>query len=418
MESRRTAYETARLRLARYRVEGDQARLRAAAHAAQVSAEALGVERVGVWMLYEQGRRLVCLDEYARSTGKHAFGHTLATEHYPAYLEALRQRRVIAADDVRVHPSTRELENHLGPRGVGAVVDAPIIRDGGVVGVVSHQHLGQTRAWSQKEIDFASSVADLVALVFEQSDRLELEAALQERAEERLQHEKMEALGRLAVAVAHDFNNLLGSVSLTVCTIKDGVQPEDRDLCVDALKMVEVGQGLIRQLISFGKDRPDAPPVRTDVRAMIEHAMPVFRASMRRSIAIVVEDSVHDPHVLIDPPQLEQLLLNLTLNARDAIGNERARQGQITIRLRDPNPLDGVPPDCLVLSVSDDGAGMDEETRAHVFEPYFSTKDKGSGLGLATVYGIVRRCGGVALVISEPGAGTTVLVALPRAHPA
>jgi signal transduction histidine kinase len=407
------------LRLARYRVEGDQARLRAAAHAAQVSAEALDVERVGVWMLYEQGRRLVCLDEYVRSTGGHAFGQTLLSQNYPAYIEGLRLRRVIAADDVRVHPSTRELEPlHLRPRGVGAVLDAPIIRDGGVVGVVSHQHLGQTRAWSQKEIDFASSVADLVALVFEQSDRLELEAALQERAEERLQHEKMEALGRLAVAVAHDFNNLLGSVALTVSTVQDGASPTDRDLCVDALKMVEVGQGLTRQLIAFGKERPDTAPLRTDVRAMIDHAMPVFRASMRRSIEIVVEDSARDPYVLIDPSQLEQLLLNLTLNARDAIGNDRARQGRITIALRDPTPLDGVPPDCLVLTVSDDGAGMDEETRAHVFEPFFSTKAQGSGLGLATVYGIVRRCGGVALVTSEPGSGTTMLVALPRAHPA
>ena len=116
--------------------------------------------------------------------------------------------------------------------------------------------------------------------------------------------------------------------------------------------------------------------------------------------------------VAIGRSQVEQLLLNLVLNSRDAI----AARGMIQIAVRDAVAADDAPPQSIVLSVSDNGAGMDEAIRSRVLEPYFTTKARGTGLGLSTVFAIVNRAGGAVRVESEPGAGTTVTLLLPRHH--
>jgi signal transduction histidine kinase len=138
----------------------------------------------------------------------------------------------------------------------------------------------------------------------------------------------------------------------------------------------------------------------------------VLRAGAGKSIGISAEIMIKDARVKIDPSQLEQILLNLCLNARDAIeGN-----GLIVVVLRDAlDTDDDVAPDHVVLEVRDTGRGMNESTSSRIFEPFFTTKPEGTGLGLATVYGIVQRAGGVVRVESKPGAGTTLRVSLPRA---
>jgi signal transduction histidine kinase len=397
-------------------VEGDHARYRAAAHAAQVSAEALAVERVGVWLSRERGSAHLCASQYTRSTTSHTSGQQLSMELCPSWVQALARRRVIAVEDARNHPSTRELDAiHLRPHGITSLLAAPIIRDGHVVGVVSHEHTGEPRSWNQKEIDFAASVADIVALIFEQSDRLELEAALQAQAEQRMHGQKMEALGRMAIAIAHDSNNLLGTIELAVTTLFQNAQANEKELCTDLERMIAVGRRLNQQLVAFGRDRPEQVVGAVDLRALIAEIMPLVRAAVGRGVALEVDDSAHDTRVIADPSQIEQVVLNLALNASDAISAEPSRDGKITIALRNVTPLDDVAPDCLILEVSDDGIGMDEATSERIFEPFFTTKNTGTGLGLATVYGIVRRCGGSVRVTSEPGVGTTMLVALPRA---
>jgi two-component system, cell cycle sensor histidine kinase and response regulator CckA len=416
VESQRVAYETARLRLARYRVQGDQARARAAAHAAQVSAEALAVERVGVWLSRGRGSAYLCASQYTRSTTSHSSGQQLSTELCPSWVKALAQRRVLAVEDARNHPSTRELDAiHLRPHGIASLLAAPIIRDGHVVGVVSHEHSGELRCWNQREIDFAGSVADIVALIFEQSDRLELEAALQAQAEQRMQGQKMEALGRMAIAIAHDSNNLLGTIALTISTLFQNASNGDKELCADLEHMIAVGRRLNQQLVAFGRERPDHAVSTVDLRALVAEITPLVRTAVGPGIAVEVDDRARDPRVIADRSQIEQVVLNLALNARDAISAAATREGKIIIALRDVAPLDDVAPDCVILEVRDNGTGMDDETIQRIFEPFFTTKDTGTGLGLATVYGIVRRSGGCVRVTSELGVGTTMLVSLPRA---
>lgn len=412
MNYRRVGYETARLRLSRYRMEGEQARTRAAQHATQVSAEALAVERVGVWLLGTRGEQLVCASQYSRTRKEHGSGQVLRARDYPTYLGALMERRIIAADDAREHALTRELaRDYLEPAGITSMLDAPIIREGRVVGVVCHEHVGPARVWTDKELAFASSVADMVTLIFEQADRLELEAALQERAEQRQESDKMEALGRLACAVAHDSNNVLAAISIGLELFTRSATGALKETAREISQMIAAGQRLNRQLLEFGRHRSDTAPTDVELRALVDGMLPMLRTSAGRSIALELRVSTEETRVRGDASQLEQVLLNLTLNARDAI----AGNGAIQIELRDARPEDDVAPDYLVLEVRDNGAGMDETTREHVFEPFFSTKKSGSGLGLATVYGVVKRCGGVVRASSQLGVGTVMLVALPRA---
>jgi two-component system cell cycle sensor histidine kinase/response regulator CckA len=408
----RIAFETARLRLARYQLAGDHSRSQAAAHATQVSAEALAVERVGVWLFKDRGTRLVCASAFQRSTRQHSSGHVLEASQYPGYVRALQQHRAIAADDARSCPETRELtESYLVPMGITSMLDAPIIQGGKVIGVVCHEHIGEPRHWTERDIAFAGTVADMVTLVFGQADRLELEAALQEQALQRLEHQKMEALGRMASAVAHDFNNLLATFQGTLGLLSSGATPP-RELDLKQLgSMVEFGRRLTQQLMTFGRSRGPEREQTVDLRELIERMQPVLRAGIPRTITLHVECTAQDPLVTGDPTQLEQVLINLCLNARDAI----ARTGTVSITLRDATEEDEVAPDHLILEVQDDGVGMSKATCERIFEPYFTTKPDGTGFGLASVYGIVHRGGGTIRALSAQGEGTRMVVAMPRA---
>jgi signal transduction histidine kinase len=416
METSRVAFETARLRLARYRLEGEQARSRAAAHATQVSAEALDVQRVGLWLFRNRDQRLVCVCQYDRAKREHTSGQELLAVDHPSYVRALRDRRVVAAEDALHDPVTAELaDNYLKPLGIASLLDAPIIRAGHVVGVVCHEVVGTPRKWTPRDLEFASAVADMVTLIFEQADRLELEAALQEQAEQHQQSLKMEALGRMACGVAHDFNNVLGVISVSLGAFRrvETEHPQLKGVSERVEEMVQLGQRLTHQLLAFGRERQKGQSDAADFALVLERMLPLLRSAAGSHIHVEADLRVTEAVVGVDVSHLEQIVLNLVLNARDAI----EASGRITLTLRESTPADEVAPDSIVLEVVDDGSGMDEATCARMFEPYFTTKSRGNGLGLATVYGIARRAGGVARATSAPREGTRVLVALPRAEP-
>jgi two-component system, cell cycle sensor histidine kinase and response regulator CckA len=408
----RPAYETARLKLARIQVDGQQARALAAQRAAQISADALEVERVGIWFLRSGARKLVCDHLFSRSKLESTAARELATSAIPTFMTALRERRVVASSDARNHPQTRELApSYLEPAGVGALLSAPIIREGQLAGVVCHEHVGSTRDWQQRELDFACSVADMVALILEQADRVELEAALQVQAELRLENQKMEALGRLARSVAHDFNNVLAVVK--------GVGGELHHLqqLDEALPMLgrqlqrvgEVGERLTGQLLALGQEQPpeQTHTVLGDVLAALQ---PVLVSLVGEKARLTIEMQTQRTNVVLSRQAIEQILLNLCANARDAL----AASGSIGVRVRDAMPGEELGVDALVMEVTDDGHGMDEPTAKRVFEPYFTTKSHGHGLGLSLVHAVVQRAGGHVYFESTPGQGTRFVVGLPR----
>lgn len=253
----------------------------------------------------------------------------------------------------------------------------------------------------------------VLAAVRDITERIELEKerrarSLQARQE---QSHRLESLGQLAGGVAHDFNNLLG-VILNYTTLIGRTVEDDETLAADLGEIraaAERGAALTRQLLTFARrDVVHAEPV--EINDVVEGVASMLSRTLGEHIELTLQLGRPPLVVMVDRHQLEHVLLNLAINARDAMTSG----GTLVIRsARERRPE--VADDDVVLRVADTGTGMPPDVVARAFEPFFSTKDhsEGSGLGLATVYGIVRRSGGSVQLDSQVGAGTTVTIRLP-----
>jgi len=401
-------FEEARLELARLTVEGhDASRRDLAQRVTELAANTLAVERVGLWVLSDDRTVLRCYDLFERSKSEHSEGAVLRMQDFPTYFQALETRREIPADLAPTDPLTQELgEAYLVPLGIVSVLNAPIFYEGRVKGVICHEQVGSPRRWAPEERDFATAVADTIALKLESALRQKAEAALQAHQAQLAEHEKMQALGRLAAGIAHDFKNLLHGVLGHATLIREtaGIPFQLREDATTICQIAERGVELVRDLWDFGGTSRRATSI-VNVAAVLSRMTDVLRASVGplHTVALHCADDVG--RVLIDPTQFERLVLNLVVNARDAL----PEGGPIDVWLSSQSGD-------VVLEVRDRGVGMDATTQAHLFEPFFSTKPgKGTGLGLAIVKQIVDRCGGTIRVESTAGNGTTVYVHLPRA---
>jgi PAS domain S-box-containing protein len=235
------------------------------------------------------------------------------------------------------------------------------------------------------------------------------------------QAQKMESVGRLAGGVAHDFNNMLSVIGgyAELALEKTAAEEELRADLGEILKAARRSTDITRQLLAFARQQPITPKV-LDLNEAVESTFKMLRRLISEDIDLAWHPKVELWPVKIDPVQIDQILANLCVNARDAI----AGIGRITIET-DARGLEGrdvdglpymVPGDYVILSVSDDGCGMDRETQNHIFEPFFTSKEvgRGTGLGLSTVYGIVKQNNGFINVDSAPGEGTVFKVYLPR----
>ncbi|HTX14397.1 MAG TPA: ATP-binding protein [Candidatus Baltobacteraceae bacterium] len=256
------------------------------------------------------------------------------------------------------------------------------------------------------------------ALQENEAQRQQLEGQLR-------QSQKMEALGRLAGGVAHDFNNLLTVIKGHSELIVDRTTAADPVLASgeQIRKAADRAASLTRQMLAFSRKQALQPKV-LSVNALVDDLGKLLKRLMPEDIEVVFRPDASLGRVKADAGQLEQVLMNLSVNARDAM----PRGGRLTIETQDVTvtpefararpPLE--PGDYVKLAVIDTGIGMSAETKAHIFEPFFTTKDpgKGTGLGLATVYGVVKQTGGFLWVDTELGVGTTFEVYLPRVNEA
>ncbi len=253
------------------------------------------------------------------------------------------------------------------------------------------------------------------------TDRIQSEQEREKLQTQLIQAQKMESVGRLAGGVAHDFNNMLGVILGHIEMALEHVDPAQslyEDL-QEIQKAANRSADLTRQLLAFARKQTIAPRV-LDLNDTIEGMLKMLQRLIGEDIKLSWVPQAGLWPIKMDPSQIDQILANLCVNARDAISGV----GKITIETADITLEEDycaehgsfVPGDYVLLAVSDDGCGMDTETKIRLFEPFFTTKsmEKGTGLGLSTVYGIVKQNHGFIYVYSEPGEGTTFRIYLPR----
>lgn len=507
---------------------------------AEAAAQALPVERAGIW-LFDDGRTSLLLEDlYTSSKGTHEAGHRFDSALYPRYFAALDESRLIAADDATADERTGEFaETYLVPLDIRAMIDAPIRLRGALVGALCLEHTGSPRRWSLEEQEFAASVADTISLAIEANERKIAETALQEseeryrtlfdssldtvftvdlrgyftsinragetligyprdellgtnfrrilspemadsvfsaynalyksgkplsgfrysftrpdgqertvegyvtlqrkggtvigfqgtvrditdrlRLEQQLiQSQKMEAVGTMAGGIAHNFNNIMVGIMGYSEYLMMNKKPDDPDY--KAISVIHEGtvraSELTKQMLGISRGgRFNLAAVK--LNRIIERILPLIDGMLDKSINVQAHLSPDLMNMEGDVSQIEQCLVNLCINARDAMPGGGTLIVETHNQVLDDDflksHLGAESGPHVVVTISDTGTGITPEIREHIFEPFFTTKREkgGTGMGLATVYGIVRSHRGIISVYSEVGEGTSFKLYFP-----
>jgi PAS domain S-box-containing protein len=336
------------------------------------------------------------------------------------HTRAVRSGEVVIEDDT-LSLSTDHVTGNGGPHtslcASRSVLVAPMLMKGVVIGAVEIQSTSKG-AFRQHHVTAMQMAANLAATAIENVRLIEVE---REKEEQLRQSQKMEAVGQLAGGIAHDFNNLLTAITgYSEMTLRR-LEPESalwRN--VEEIRKAGVrAASLTRQLLAFSR-KQDLQPKVLDINTVVSDMDKLLRRLIGENIELLTHLTPRLGRVMADPGQIEQVLMNLVVNSRDAM----ADCGKITIEtfnieLDDDAPSRHTPlaaGSYVLLSVTDTGSGMDAALQERIFEPFFTTKgvDKGTGLGLSTVYGVVKQSGGSISVDSEPGKGTCFKVYLPQ----
>jgi PAS domain S-box-containing protein len=308
----------------------------------------------------------------------------------------------------RVHPDDRE----------SVLAQVPtLLSEGYVAREYRFRQKDGTYRWVRDEqvlIREAAAPPEVVGSWSDVTERKRLEAQL-------FQSQKMESVGRLAGGVAHDFNNLLGVITGYGDLLQRDIGPRHPAFArvAEIRKAADRAAALTRQLLAFSRKQVLEPKV-LDLNAVVSDIEKMLRRLIGEDIQLVTVAGRDLGRVKADPGQMEQVIVNLVVNARDAMpqgGKLIVETGNVILdEAYARSRADARPGPHVMLAISDTGHGMNADTLTHIFEPFFTTKEqgRGTGLGLATVYGIVRQSAGHVMVYSEPGQGTTFKVYLPR----
>jgi PAS domain S-box-containing protein len=319
--------------------------------------------------------------------------------------------RILYSSDADFEHVGREKYRQIREYGTGTVETRWRCKDGKTIDILM----------SSTPINPQDLVAGVTFTAFDITERKRAEAEKARLQDQLLQAQKMESVGRLAGGVAHDFNNMLnviiGHADMALEEVDPG-HPLHADL-TEILKAARRSADLTRQLLAFARKQTISPKI-LDLNETVFSMLKMLQRLIGENIELLWKPGAELWPVKMDPTQIDQILANLTVNARDAIDGV----GRLTIHTansvidgrRCADNADCLPGAYVLLAVSDTGCGMAPEVREHLFEPFFTTKEigKGTGLGLATVYGIVKQNNGFIDVTSAPGHGTTVEIFMPR----
>ena len=345
----------------------------------------------------------------------------IATVDLESRLTAVNEAFVRTLGYTREELIGRPVRELVPPEWHERLEEARAQKIGDVVDGTTYEHEFIAKDGHRIQVEVASRVIEtdghpvgVEAICRDITERRHLEEQLR-------QAQRLEAIGRLAGGIAHDFNNLLTVISGYADALLDQRDPDSEFELKEIAAAAERATILTRQLLAFSRRQVLQPRV-LDLNEVVEGIIPMLTRLIGEDVELVTSLDPDLDHVLADPNQIEQVLLNLVINARDAM----PRGGKLIIGTGNTE-LDesyvAEHPDARLgrhatLSVSDNGVGMDAETVARVFEPFFTTKavGTGTGLGLSTVYGIVKQSGGNTWIYSEPGRGSTFKVYLPAAE--
>jgi signal transduction histidine kinase/ActR/RegA family two-component response regulator len=354
--------------------------------------------------LVDELRRSAYLPSHLRVGTEKALREALA-QRWDVILAASESRRLdtlTALEILRENGADIPLVAISGPVPEKSILE---VLKAGAAGHISRAHLSRLGMLVAREISQAEG----------RRERSRLEQQFR-------QAQKMDAVGRLAGGVAHDFNNLLTVITgyADLLLAAGGLQTTQYTALEEIRRAAERGGSLTHQLLAFSRRQPfTARSVR--LNALIVNMETMLSRLIGEDIDLITVAAAEPATVRTDPGQIEQVIMNVVVNARDAMpgGGKliiETSNAEVDQTYAGPN-VDLKPGSYVVLSITDSGIGMDAETTAHLFEPFFTTKaaGKGTGLGLATAYGIVKQSGGAISIYSEPGRGTTVKIYLPTA---
>jgi len=358
---------------------------------------------------------------------------------HPHIRSSLESGTAVVLSDTQTETLTSAERQVVDARGLRTILYLPLMVGTHPTGTLILASTGTPRTFEADDIavcqGFSGHAAQTIenARLYESTRRfaeaLEREVEQRKHTEEErhalqarlTQAEKMESIGRLAGGVAHDFNNMIQAIIGNTGLVLEDLPLDSpfRENLEEVSKAAERSADLTRQLLAFARQQTIEPTV-IDLNATVNGMLRMLRRLIGEGITLAWLPGTHLSPVRMDPSQIDQLIANLCVNAKDAIGD---RAGRITIETRTVTVDDSLPvgPDkrapgeYVVLSVRDDGCGMDADTLAHIFEPFFTTKGigKGTGLGLATIYGVVEQNRGFITVSTELNVGTTLCVHLP-----
>jgi signal transduction histidine kinase len=410
----RQAYKAVTLRLARERVTDARPLRDVLTNVTAMAATALDVKRVSVWFFVDEPRAIRCDYLHQLDRSEIYEGAILYACDFPLYFTMLESSRVVRFVDRDGDPMSEEFRaSYLAPLGITAMLDAPILQGGEIIGIVCHEHVGSTREWTDPECEFAASVGDIVARLYAEAARIRAENALDAHRAHLAELQQLAEMGRLAAGVAHDFNNVLNAIFGYADLLADaaGDVPHVNRLSTELASIADRGRELAQNLMTLGRVNVQRPRVFSPAD-VLNVSLPLLRAAAGAGVRVetIVPRTVS--RVVMDPVQLERAILNLVVNARDAMPGG----GVVTVEIREESV--GRSPDCqstfVVLEVRDTGIGMNRETRERMCETFFSTKgNQGRGLGMSIVNQIITMAGGFLQVDSSPGEGTRIRLYLP-----
>ena len=403
--------------------------------AAEVLGRTLGVSRAGYGTI-DLAAETITIPRDWNAPGIQTIAGTLRFRDYGSYIDDLRRNETVVIGDAYEDPRTRDTADALCAISAQAFINMPVSEQGGLVALLYLNH-AEARAWPPEDLAFVRDVAQRTRMAVERRRAEQglraLAASLEQQVEARTaalmaaeaalrQSQKMEAVGQLTGGIAHDFNNLLtgisGSLELLRTRVAQGRAGEAERFIAGAQDAAARAGALTHRLLAFSRQQTLEPRA-TNVNQLVDGMLELIGRTVGPAVRLTTAPEPHLWNTRVDPSQLENALLNLCINARDAMpggGKLAIETCNVEMDMPTAQARDLPPGAYVTLAVTDTGVGMSPEVVSKAFDPFFTTKPigKGTGLGLSMIYGFARQSGGHVHIRSGVGEGTTICVYLPR----